>query len=120
MPNVPVWDFDYNLADDVLVAGTLGRSAWLLPNASKSLKDLKITIIKGTPADDVLIGTNGPDLIEGLGENDTIIGKAGDDSIDGGDGDDLIVGQEGNDNLTGGGNRDKFAMTVGEGTVLTP
>ncbi|MCI0684277.1 MAG: autotransporter-associated beta strand repeat-containing protein [Gemmataceae bacterium] len=35
LPNVPVYDLDYDAADDVLVAGTLGRGAWLLPNASE-------------------------------------------------------------------------------------
>ena len=30
LPHAPVWDLDYDAADDVLVAGTLGRGAWLL------------------------------------------------------------------------------------------
>jgi K319-like protein len=30
LPHAPVWDLDYDVADDVLVAGTLGRGAWLL------------------------------------------------------------------------------------------
>jgi hypothetical protein len=30
LPNAPVWDLDYDVADDVLVAGTLGRGAWTL------------------------------------------------------------------------------------------
>ncbi len=30
LPNAPVWDLEYDAADDVLVAGTLGRGAWLL------------------------------------------------------------------------------------------
>jgi hypothetical protein len=30
LPNVFVWDLDYNATDDVLVAGTLGRGAWTL------------------------------------------------------------------------------------------
>jgi uncharacterized repeat protein (TIGR01451 family) len=28
LPNTPVWDLDYNDPDKILVAGTLGRSAW--------------------------------------------------------------------------------------------
>lgn len=35
MPNALVWDLDYDAAADVLVAGTLGRSAWLYANASE-------------------------------------------------------------------------------------
>ena len=34
LPNAPVWDLDYDRVDDVLVAGTLGRGAWTLANAS--------------------------------------------------------------------------------------
>jgi hypothetical protein len=30
LPNAPVWDLDYDVADDLLVAGTLGRGAWTL------------------------------------------------------------------------------------------
>lgn len=30
LPNAPVWDLDYDAADDVLVAGTLGRAAWTM------------------------------------------------------------------------------------------
>jgi len=34
LPNAPVWDMDYDPTDDVLVIATLGRGAWLLPEAS--------------------------------------------------------------------------------------
>jgi len=34
LPNAPVWDLDYDITDDVLIAGTLGRAAWSIPNAS--------------------------------------------------------------------------------------
>ena len=32
LPNAPVADLDYDVADDVLVAGTLGRGAWTIGN----------------------------------------------------------------------------------------
>jgi photosystem II stability/assembly factor-like uncharacterized protein len=34
LPKAPVFDLHYDRADDVLVTGTLGRGAWLLPNVS--------------------------------------------------------------------------------------
>lgn len=34
LAHAPVWDMVYNSADDVLVAGTLGRGAWKLSNVS--------------------------------------------------------------------------------------
>lgn len=37
LPNVPVFDMEYNQADDVLVVGTLGRGAWLVPVASSQI-----------------------------------------------------------------------------------
>ena len=35
LPNVPVWDSEYDAGDDLLVLGTLGRGAWTLANASQ-------------------------------------------------------------------------------------
>jgi hypothetical protein len=32
LPNVPVWDLVYDVRDEVLVAGTLGRGAWTITN----------------------------------------------------------------------------------------
>ncbi|MBI4718831.1 MAG: thrombospondin type 3 repeat-containing protein [Planctomycetes bacterium] len=37
LPNAAVWDLDYDAADDVLVAGTLGRGAWVIPSASTTI-----------------------------------------------------------------------------------
>ncbi len=37
LPNAPVFDLEYNQTDDVLVAGTLGRGAWLVPAASSQV-----------------------------------------------------------------------------------
>jgi hypothetical protein len=34
LPNVPVFELDYDATDDVLMAATLGRGAWVLPRAS--------------------------------------------------------------------------------------
>lgn len=56
MPNVPVWDMDYDATDDVLVVGTLGRGIWTLPNASLQLPGtidmVPPTILTLSPADD--------------------------------------------------------------------
>ncbi len=37
IPNAPVMDLRYNVADNVLIAGTLGRGAWRIPNASGTI-----------------------------------------------------------------------------------
>lgn len=37
VPNAPIYDMDYDPADDVLVLGTLGRGAWKLKDASTFL-----------------------------------------------------------------------------------
>ncbi|HQU41817.1 MAG TPA: Ig-like domain-containing protein, partial [Pirellulales bacterium] len=56
LPHAPVADLTYNTNDNVLVAGTFGRSAWTVPNADNTLiSDLEIDG-----------DTNSP------GENDTI------------------------------------------------
>lgn len=125
LPTVPVWDMDYDAADDVLVIGTLGRGAWLFQNASQAgtstnplpppptpnvIVAVGDTIdggsgndtIQGADGDDSIDGSSGDDFIRaGLG-NDTVNGGDGDDTIDGGEGDDTIAGQSGNDIVTGG------------------
>ncbi|GFN41409.1 MAG: HYR domain-containing protein [Marine Group I thaumarchaeote] len=63
-------------------------------------------LIEGTPADDILVGTNLPDLIFAHGGDDIISGGKGNDCIFGGEGDDIIFGDEGNDGLNGGEGND--------------
>ncbi len=38
LPTVPVFDLDYDSADDVLIAGTMGRGAWKLLNVSSLIQ----------------------------------------------------------------------------------
>jgi len=63
-------------------------------------------MIEGTPDDDILVGTNLPDLIFAHGGDDIISGGKGNDCIFGGEGDDIIFGDEGNDGLNGGEGND--------------
>jgi hypothetical protein len=51
MPNAVTYDLDYNAIDDVLIAGTFGRGAWKVTNASNTLTALGVLQING---DDVL------------------------------------------------------------------
>lgn len=53
--------------------------------------------ISGTSGDDVLVGTEGPDVICAGAGDDTITGLGGDDIIYGGPGWDTITGGDGND-----------------------
>lgn len=45
LPNAPVWDLDYDAEDDLLVAGTLGRGAWTLGDASLVVQGLPFLTI---------------------------------------------------------------------------
>ena len=58
--------------------------------------------ILGTAEDDIIMGTEAPDLIFAFGGDDMIFGGEGNDCIIGGEGDDLIFGNAGNDHLVGG------------------
>ncbi len=62
------------------------------------------TTINGTPGDDNLPGTSGPDRIFGFTGDDTLNGNAGNDRLFGGAGSDTLNGGGGNDFLDGGGN----------------
>jgi len=37
LPNAPVWDLEFDAADRVLVAGTLGRGAWTMQIADPTI-----------------------------------------------------------------------------------
>ncbi len=67
-------------------------------------------VLKGTPGDDLIIGRGGDDYIKGRGGNDVILGCDGDDTIRGGAGDDVIFGDSldffGDPTSTSGGNDD--------------
>lgn len=90
---------------------------------------------EGTPAADVLIGTDGPDQILARGGDDLICGLDGDDvivagpgrdtiwggdgadQISGGFGADLILGGAGDDNVRGGNGPDTIRGGIGDDTI---
>lgn len=93
-------------------------------DAVKTSLDANADPMKGTSADDVLLGWSdsnimsggaGNDVIYAMGGNDNLQGDAGDDqlfgmtgddSLWGGDGNDYLSGDSGNDNLYGGTGKD--------------
>ena len=81
------------------------------------------TIVWGTAGDDVLEGTNHPQVIMGLGGNDVIQAGNSGDCLAGGDGDDdlrgtnakdILIGGPGNDLLDGGNGKDDIDGSEGE------
>jgi parallel beta-helix repeat protein len=78
-----------------------------VPQAVAFCGDLQATIV-GSGADDVLIGTPGPDIIAGGSGDDVIKGLGGDDIICGGDGNDLLIGGMGADLILGQDGRDRL------------
>jgi Ca2+-binding RTX toxin-like protein len=83
-------------------------------------------LIVGTDGDDVIEGTAGPDVIVGLDGDDTINANGGADVICAGDGDDvvngnsgadIIRGQAGVDVLFGGGGNDTIKGGGGDDTI---
>jgi Ca2+-binding RTX toxin-like protein len=86
---------------------------------------LKPTIV-GTPGDDILYGTDGPDVVVGRAGNDTLHGGAGadhlcgnegDDALHGGGGGDQMIGGAGDDTLHGGGGDDTLHGGDGDDTL---
>ncbi|MBL9139058.1 MAG: M10 family metallopeptidase C-terminal domain-containing protein [Verrucomicrobiales bacterium] len=70
LPNVPVSDLEYDATDDVLVAGTLGRGAWSVLNASQVLFEDRVLRIDTAGSDDevrIRLAANavaGPSMLE--------------------------------------------------------
>ncbi|MBE9102003.1 hypothetical protein [Vacuolonema iberomarrocanum] len=59
-----------------------------------------------TPDDNVLVGTNGRDVIFALAGNDRVSGLEGNDRLAGQEGNDRLIGGAGGDNLLGGSGQD--------------
>ncbi|MDX1409102.1 MAG: hypothetical protein R3330_13230, partial [Saprospiraceae bacterium] len=82
LPNAPVWDLDYDLTDDVLVAGTLGRGAWTIDLSTVAIIEADLSITKADSSDPVASGgtlmytltvtNNGPDTAEDVQVTDTL------------------------------------------------
>ncbi len=70
--------------------------------------DGRIATIVGTPRNDVITGTDGPDVIVALGGNDIVHGLGGDDRICLGAGNDTAIGGSGNDRIFGGAGNDRI------------
>ena len=130
MPNVAIWDLDYDAADDVLLAGTMGRGTWIFANASAGQQTNNpvpgsgggVVLIddgdtlNGSDGDDLIIGASGNDIINAGGGNDTALGGDGNDSILGGSGADFLDGQAGDDTLAGQGGKDTLIGGTGNDT----
>lgn len=70
-------------------------------------------VVYGTPDDDVLVGTSGPDVICAFGGDDVVEGGNGADVIFGGEGDDTLRGGNDGDVVHGGNGND--AIDTGNG-----
>jgi hypothetical protein len=76
--------------------------------------DGRVATVVGTPGNDRLTGTAGPDVIQAYGGNDRISGLGGDDVICGGSGRDTIVGGAGRDVIHGGTGADVVGARSGD------
>ena len=71
---------------------------------------------RGSSGSDIVIGTNGDDILNGFSDVDLLIGGSGDDILNGGSSRDTLQGGSGNDILNGGSNNDE--MNGGSGNDI--
>jgi len=76
-------------------------------------------IINGTSGADMLAGEKGNDIINGLGGNDVLYGDGGNDIITGGDGDDNLLGSDGDDILSGDAGDDYLYGDIGDDILIS-
>jgi Ca2+-binding RTX toxin-like protein len=67
---------------------------------------------------DVIVGSNGNDLLTGSEENDQILGGDGNDTLNGLGGEDTLIGEKGNDSLRGGDDNDRLFGDEGNDTLI--
>ena len=88
------------------------------PYSSDAPLDTPTAPLRGSAAEDRLIGHDGPDRINGYNGNDTISGRGGDDDLWGADGQDLLRGGPGNDTLHGNNGDDDLSGQAGNDSIL--
>ncbi|MBF0329935.1 MAG: hypothetical protein HQL10_12315 [Nitrospirae bacterium] len=81
-------------------------------------------LLRGSVAEDFILGGGGDDKIDALGRADFLSGEAGNDAlsagsgndyVEGGEGDDVIAGGKGDDYLVGMSGNDVYAFNRGDG-----
>lgn len=88
------------------------------PDTSEAPLGTPTAPVRGSAADDSLIGHDGPDRINGYGGNDTISGRGGDDDLWGGNGQDLLRGGAGDDTLHGNDGDDNLSGQAGNDSIF--
>lgn len=74
--------------------------------------------LAGPVVGDLLIGSDGANVLAGTAVQDRIEGRGGNDSLYGHEGDDELLGEAGNDTLNGGAGADVMAGGVGNDTYV--
>jgi Ca2+-binding RTX toxin-like protein len=77
-----------------------------------------LATLVGSDRDDVMTGTQGPDVIATLDGDDQVEGGGGDDRICTGAGADTFFGGQGNDRLNGGADQDALAGGSGDDLLI--
>jgi Ca2+-binding RTX toxin-like protein len=91
---------DYSAAPAGVVATLATTPGHVFGGAGHDTLD-GIENVTGTPATDVLIGSEGANRLSGGRSTDVLVGLGGDDTLDGGRGFDVVVGGPGTDTCTG-------------------
>ncbi len=106
LENVPGATIDSPIAPDEIVARI---TIYAGPARSCGGEDITVNLALGevpTSEADVILGTDGDDVINGLGGADVICGEGGDDIINAGTGADIVFAGDGNDVINAGQGRD--------------
>lgn len=88
--------------------------------AGITLQNLVIgsTRVRGSGANDLILGSAGNDDLTGRNGSDCLVGGAGNDTLSGGQRDDVLIGGPGNDSLDGGAGTDTCYGGSGTNTLV--
>lgn len=105
------------LASPLWSAGPAGAGSVLLLCGGQTVTVDLNSAQTPTNADDVILGTPGPDIIQTGGGRDIVCAGDGDDQIHGEGGDDELSGDGGDDAIFGGGGDDELIGGKGNDTL---
>jgi hypothetical protein len=93
------------------------QGKWECKGVDATIRALPGQVTKGTPGDDVIVGTLGAEKIRAGGGDDTVCAGAGKDIVSGQAGNDDLRGQKGNDGLSAGKGNDVLRGGKGNDTL---
>jgi Ca2+-binding RTX toxin-like protein len=112
--NIPVDRNGISVDESISIAISFGN---MFPGETQA-KQYFVSFNSANIGSDVLVGTEGGDVLKGFAGNDVFVALSGDDILDGGGGNDTFFSGSGNDVISGGNGEDTLSFEVSKNAII--